>query len=157
MNKLTAELFLDLIADPAKYRVYLERIEEERKRLEEVVATVGKASELDALRKQVEQEQLDGKVALETKVKEAEMRLDLKFKVAADAQKAADDAQEVAKTLMKDAEEKEKQALALAASFEGRDKALLKQETQVANQRAELQKLVTEYNDKVAKLRAVMA
>ena len=157
MNKLTAELFLDLIADPAKYRVYLERIEEERKRLEEVVATVGKASELDALRKQVEQEQLDGKVALETKVKEAEMRLDLKFKVAADAQKAADEAQEVAKTLMKAAEEKEKQAVALAASFEGRDKALLKQETQVANQRAELQKLVTEYNDKVAKLRAVMA
>ena len=157
MNKLTAELFLDLIADPAKYRVYLERIEEERKRLEEVVATVGKASELDALRKKVEQELLDGKADLETKVKEAEMRLDLKFKVAADAQKAADDVQEVANKLLKEAKEKEKQAQDLAASFEGRDKALLKLETQVANQKAELQKLVTEYNDKVAKLRAVMA
>ena len=157
MNKLTAELFLDLIADPAKYRVYLERIEEERGRLEVAVATVGKASELDSLRKKVEQELADGKATLEAKVKEAEMRLDLKFKVAADAQKTADTAQEAANKLLKEAREQEKQAKDLAASFEGRDKALQKKEVQIANQQAELQKLVTEYNDKVAKLRAVMA
>jgi len=157
MNKLTAELFLDLIADPAKYRVYLERIEEERGRLEVAVATVGKASELDSLRKKVEQELADGKATLEAKVKEAEMRLDLKFKVAADAQKTADSSQEAANKLLKEAKELEKQARDLAASFEGRDKALLKKESQIANQQAELQKLVTEYNDKVAKLRAVMA
>lgn len=157
MNKLTAELFLDLIADPAKYRVYLERIEEERGRLEVAVATVGKASELDSLRKKVEQELADGKATLEAKVKEAEMRLDLKFKVAADAQKTADDTQAKAQTLLVEAKQKEAQAKELAASFEGRDKALLKKEAQIANQQAELQKLVTEYNDKVAKLRAVMA
>lgn len=157
MNKLTADLFLELIADPTKYRTYLERIESERQRLEAVVATVGKASDLDQLRKQVEKEQEEGKAALESKVKDAEMRLELKFKMAADAQKSADTTLADAQELLIKAQQKDEQAKELATSFEGRDKALRANEEFVKQRQSKLDELIEEYNEKVAKLRAVMA
>jgi len=156
MNLQDIANFIDLVNNPAKYAQVLKNLQDEQGRLNAAIETVGKASELDTLRKQVEKEREENKVTLETKVKDAEMRLELKLKVAADAQKAADEAQAVAKQLMVEAQQKEKQAKDLAASFDGRDKTLRQQEDFVKKQREELQALVTEYNDKVAKLRAVM-
>ena len=156
MNKLSAELFLELIADPAKYRVYLERIEAERKKLDEVIATVGKASELDSLRKQVEKEQADKNEEFEAKVKAAEARLEQRFLVAANAQKTADKTLAEANELLVQAQQKELQAKELAASFEGRNKTLRNNEELVKQRQAKLDSLIEDYNTKIAKLKSVM-
>ena len=157
MNLQDIANFIDLVNNPAKYAQVLKNLQDEQGRLNAAIATVGKASELDALRKQVEKEREENKVTLETKIKDAEMRLDLKMKVAADAQKTADESQAAAKQLLVEAQQKEKQAKDLAASFDGRDKALRQQEDFVKKQRTELNALIAEYNAKVEKLRAVMS
>jgi chromosome segregation ATPase len=157
MNLQDIANFIDLVNNPDKYAQVLKNLQDEQGRLNAAIETVGKASELDKLRKQVEKEREENKTTLENKVKDAEMRLDMKFKVAADAQKTADASQEVANKVLQEAQEKEKQAKELAASFEGRDKKLRQQEDLVAKQRDELAALVAEYNAKVDKLRSVMA
>lgn len=157
MNLQDIANFIDLVNNPAKYAQVLKNLQEEQGRLNAAIETVGKASELDKLRKQVEKEREEYKTTLETKVKDAEMRLDLKYKVAADAQKTADTAQELANKTLQEAQTKEQQTKELAASFEGRDKKLRQQEEFVAKQREDLAALVSEYNAKVDKLRAVMA
>lgn len=157
MNLQDIANFIDLVNNPVKYAQVLKNLQDEQGRLNAAIATVGKASELDTLRKQVEKEREENKVTLETKIKDAEMRLDLKMKVAADAQKTADESHAAAKQLLVEAQQKEKQAKDLAASFDGRDKALRQQEDFVKKQRTELNALIAEYNDKVEKLRAVMS
>ena len=157
MNLQDIANFIDLVNNPAKYRQVLKNLQDEQGRLNAAIETVGKASELDKLRKQVEKEREENKTTFENKIKDAEMRLDMKFKVAADAQKAADESQAAAKQLMVEAQQKEKQAKDLAASFEGRDKTLRQQEEFIKKQRVELNALVAEYNAKVDKLRAVMS
>ena len=157
MNLQDIANFIDLVNNPAKYAQVLKNLRDEQDRLNAAIETVGKASELDKLRKQVEKEREENKTTFENKIKDAEMRLDMKFKVAADAQKSADVAQEVAKKTLQEAQAKERQAKELADSFEGRDKKLRQQEDLVAKQRDELATLVAEYNAKVEKLRAVMA
>lgn len=157
MNLQDIANFIDLVNNPDKYAQVLKNLRDEQDRLNAAIETVGKASELDKLRKQVEKEREENKTTLENKIKDAEMRLDMKFKVAADAQKSADVAQELANKTLQEAQTKEKQAKELADSFEGRDKKLRQQEDLVAKQREELATLVAEYNAKVDKLRAVMA
>lgn len=157
MNLQDIANFIDLVNNPDKYAQVLKNLRDEQDRLNAAIETVGKASELDKLRKQVEKEREENKTTLENKVKDAEMRLDMKFKVASDAQKTADVSQEIANKALQEAQSKEKQAKELAASFEGRDKKLRQQEDLVAKQREELATLVAEYNAKVDKLRAVMA
>ena len=157
MNLQDIANFIDLVNNPAKYAQVLKNLQDEQGRLNAAIETVGKASELDKLRKQVEKEREENKTTFENKIKDAEMRLDMKFKVAADAQKSADVAQELANKTLQEAQTKEKQAKELADSFEGRDKKLRQQEDLVAKQREELATLVAEYNAKVDKLRAVMA
>ena len=157
MNKISADLFLELVADPAKYRTYLEKLEAEQKRLNDVVETVGKASELDALRKDVEKQRdklesvytnkLD-KLDAEYKAKLAAVEK-LQAKVEADAIAAN-------KTLQ-EANQQAVAAEAQAKTFADRERQLRKQEALVESMKAELGASVTEYNEKLAKLRSVMA
>ena len=48
--------FLDLVKNPVKYEERLQALKDEQGRLNAVIETVGKASELDKLRKEVEKE-----------------------------------------------------------------------------------------------------
>jgi len=157
MNLQDVANFLDLVNNPEKYNKVLKNLQEEQGRLNAAIETVGKASELDQLRKQVEKEQEENKATFERTVKDAETRLELRFLVAADAQKSADATLAEANSLLIESQQKEQQAKELAASFEGRDKALRANEELVKQRQAKLDGLIEEYNEKVAKLRAVMA
>lgn len=149
--------FLDLVKNPAKYERVLSNIKAEQDRLNAVIETVGKASELDKLRKEVETkadtlnseyskkvEDLEKSYIRKTKKAES-LAVDLEQKLAQAAKEL-----EVAVNKQRAAEE-------LANSFAGRDKKLKEQEELVANLREELKASVSEYNDKLSKLRSVMA
>lgn len=149
--------FLDLVKNPAKYEALLTRLQDEQGRLAAAVATVGKASELDKLRKEVEEKSAlldkafkDKEEAL-TKQVEQEIRI---FKTKQENLQATTERSEKA---AQEAQAATKAAKDLADSFSGRDKALVTKEKQVAEQQATLNALVQEYNEKVTKLRAVMA
>jgi len=156
MNKISADLFLDLIADPAKYRVYLERLEAEQKRLNDVVETVGKATELDALRKDVEKQRakLESEFAKKQVAWETEYATklaaveQLKTKVEFDLNSANKALQEATQQSVITAEKE--------SAFVQRERTLRKQEALVESLKAELGASVTEYNEKLAKLRSVM-
>ena len=157
MDKISAKLFLELISDPTKYRVYLEKLEAERERLEKVVETVGKATELEALRKKVEKQEekldkdfskrlVDLEASYSTRATMIQEQLVRAEKMANDATKS-----------MQAAEEKEQQTIALQNSFAGRENAIKKKELAIASESERLSALMTEYEEKVAKLRSVMA
>ena len=56
MNIQSISEFLDIVKNPDKYAKFLEEIKAEQDRLNAVIETVGKASELDQLRKQLDKE-----------------------------------------------------------------------------------------------------
>lgn len=157
MNLQNVADFLDLVQNPAKYAEVLKRLQEEQARLNAAIETVGKASELDKLRKSVEKKAADDEEVYKTKVTDAEQRLEAQFKVAASAQASADKTKAEAQVLLANAQRASDEALALKQSFEGRDKAITAMENLVKQRQAKADALISEYNDKVAKLRSVMA
>lgn len=157
MNLQNVADFLDLVQNPAKYAEVLKRLQEEQARLNAAIETVGKASELDKLRKSVEKKAADDEEVFKTKVADAEQRLKIQFEVAASAQASADKTKEEAQVLLANAQRTSDEALALKQSFEGRDKAITAMETLVKQRQAKAEALISEYNEKVAKLRSVMA
>ena len=156
MNKISADLFLDLIADPAKYRTYLERLEAEQQRLNDVVETVGKASELDTLRKEVEKQQ--AKLESDFTKKQIAWETEYATKLAAVEQLKTKVAQEQdsANKLLQEANQLAVNAAEKEKAFIQRERNLSKQEAIVESMKIELGASVTEYNEKLAKLRSVM-
>lgn len=156
MNLQDIAEFIDLVNNPAKYERVLKNIQEEQARLTAVIETVGKAAELDKLRKQVEKEREDNGKELQRKVQEAEARLEQQFKIAAETQRVADTTKEQADKALVAAQLQEEAAQKLAKSFEGRDKELRNKEDLVKQMQLKYENLVNEYNEKLAKLRSVM-
>ena len=156
MNLQDIAEFIDLVNNPAKYERVLKNIQEEQARLTAVIETVGKAAELDKLRKQVEKEREDNGKELQRKVQEAEARLEQQFKIAAETQRTADITKEQADKALVAAQLQEEAAQKLAKSFEGRDKELRNKEDLVKQMQLKYENLVNEYNEKLAKLRSVM-
>lgn len=148
--------FLDLVKNPAKYERVLSNIKAEQDRLNAVIETVGKASELDKLRKEVELKSNTLTAEYNKKVEDLEKSYVRKTK------KAESLASDLEQKLVQAAKElevavnKQRAAEDLANSFAGRDKKLKEQEELVANLREELKASVSEYNDKLSKLRSVM-
>ena len=157
MNLQHVADFLDLVKDPAKYEVVLTRLQEEQARLNAVIETVGKASELDQLRKSVEKKAAKDEEDFIKKVEAAEQRLAKQFEVAASAQASADKVREEAEKMLADAQRTNNEAVDLKNSFDGRDKTLRAAEEQIKQRQAKLDSLIEEYNEKLAKLRSVMA
>ena len=149
--------FLDLVNDPAKYEAVLKRLQEEQARLNAAIETVGKASELDKLRKSVEKKAADDEEKFIEKVGSAEKRLAKQFEIAASAQATADTAREEAEKMLADAQRIRNEAVDMKNSFDGRDKALRTAEEQLKQRQAKLDSMIEEYNEKLAKLRSVMA
>jgi chromosome segregation ATPase len=149
--------FIDLVKNPVKYENALKRLQEENERLHKAIETVGKASELDNLRKDVEKERAQFEQSYKDKVEQAQKQLEQESLIFRSRQEQLVKAQSVADAAISDAHIKMKEAQALADSFAGRDKELrLKEQAAAANQE-KLQALMKEYDEKVTKLRSVMA
>lgn len=147
--------FIELVKNPAKYERVLQNIKDEQGRLNAAIETVGKASELDSLRKEVEvksaniaseylkkTEELEKLYAKKEKRIEA-LRIDLENKIV------------LAQTQTNTADVRQRAAEDLVNSFAGRDKKLKEQEKFVADLQAEVQKQAAEYNEKLEKLRSI--
>lgn len=149
--------FLDLVKNPAKYERVLSNIKAEQDRLNAVIETVGKASELDKLRKEVELESNTLTIEYNKKIEDLEKSYVHKTKK---AESLASDLEQKLAQAAKELEvavNKQRAAEDLANSFTGRDKKLKEQEELVANLREELKASVSEYNEKLSKLRSVMS
>lgn len=149
--------FLDLVKNPAKYERVLSNIKAEQDRLNAVIETVGKASELDKLRKEVELKSNTLTIEYNKKMEDLEKSYVRKTKK---AESLASDLEQKLAQAAKELEvavNKQRAAEDLANSFTGRDKKLTEQEELVANLREELKASVSEYNEKLSKLRSVMS
>lgn len=149
--------FLDLVKNPAKYERVLSNIKAEQDRLNAVIETVGKASELDKLRKEVELKSNTLTIEYNKKIEDLEKSYVRKTKK---AESLASDLEQKLAQAAKELEvavNKQRAAEDLANSFTGRDKKLKEQEELVANLREELKASVSEYNEKLSKLRSVMS
>lgn len=148
--------FIDLVKNPAKYEKVLQNIKDEQGRLNAVIATVAEASELGALRKEVETKAANLDSAYAEKAKKLEQEYTRKLKKV-DTLQAEVGAQLLqAQAEIESAVSKQRAADELANSFSGRDKKLKEQEALVASLREELKASVAEYNIKIEKLRSVM-
>ena len=146
--------FLDLVKNPAKYERVLSNIKAEQDRLNAVIETVGKASELDKLRKEVELKSNTLTIEHNKKIEDLEKSYVRKTKK---AESLASDLEQKLAQAAKELEvvvNKQRAAEDLANSFTGRDKKL---KELVANLREELKASVSEYNEKLSKLRSVMS
>ncbi len=157
MNLQHVADFLDLVKDPQKYEQVLKRLQDEQARLNAAIETVGKASELDKLRKEVEVRSETLQKEFEATIISAEKRLKAQFEVAAETQAIADKTKDEAEKALANAQLKLEEAKALGESFDGRDKALRKQEEELVRRQAKLDSQIAEYNDRLNKLRSVMA
>lgn len=157
MNLQDITDFIDVVKNPAKYEAILQRFKEEQDRLNAAIETVGKASELDKLRKQVEKEASANAKALEDKIKKVDEEAERRFVAISSAQAAADNAQDEANKVLQEAAQLKESAVNLQKSFEGRDKALRQAEEAVKQQQEQVAKTIEEYNERLSKLRSVMA
>lgn len=156
MNLQHVADFLDLVSNPEKYQVALKNLQEEQARLNAAIETVGKASELDKLRKTVEKQAEKLEQEFIKRVSAAEKLQQDKFVSAVAAQKLADETKETADKLYAEAQLIRTNAENLAKSFDGRDKALRQAEEYAVRKQAKLDTLIEEYNAKLNKLRSVM-
>jgi chromosome segregation ATPase len=149
--------FIDLVKNPAKYEQILKNLQDEQARLNAVIETVGKASELDSLRKSVEKQQSK----LEQSYKAKQEKLDADYQSKLDAltalQSTVEKESEKAHKISDEANSIKVSTEETAKSFVLREKELRKQEDAVEKLKQELGASVVEYNEKLAKLRSVMA
>jgi len=147
--------FIELVKNPAKYERVLQNIKDEQGRLNAAIETVGKASDLDKLRKDVE-------VRIETITSDYAKKTDELEKAYAKKEKRIENLCvdlegkiTLAQTQTNAADVRQKAAEDLANSFAGRDKKLKEQEKFVADLQVEVQKQAAEYNEKLEKLRSI--
>jgi len=147
--------FIELVKNPAKYERVLQNIKDEQGRLNAAIETVGKASDLDKLRKDVE-------VRIETITSDYAKKTDELEKAYAKKEKRIENLRvdlegkiTIAQAQTNAADVRHRAAEDLANSFAGRDKKLKEQEKFVADLQVEVQKQAAEYNEKLEKLRSI--
>ena len=156
MNLQDIADFIDLVKNPAKYEAVLKNIADEKERLNAVIETVGKASELDKLRKAVEAKAVALETEFNTKSTELEKSYQIRVKKAESLQarletslgKVTADSQETDKKLY--------EVQQLHTTLAAREKTAADIEASLKHKQADLDKLVADYTEKVAKLKAVM-
>ena len=148
--------FIDLVKNPVKYEKALQNIKEEQQRLKAVVETVGKASELESLRKEVLAKQTKQEEEFKSKTEANEKKLLAKLKSLEATQVKAQEELDKAQKAQAEAQLKQISADELQASFGGRDKQIRKQEEELAQRLAAIQAKELELEERLTKLRAVM-
>ena len=148
--------FIDLVKNPAKYETVLQNITDEKARLNAVIETVGKVSEIEKIKKETEakavslesehKNKMDSLVSVYTnKLKKVET---LQTRLESSATKATADEAEAGKKLQ--------EAKQLTATLAAREKTAAQVESDLVSKQTELDKLIADYTEKVAKLKAVM-
>ena len=156
MNLQDIAEFIDLVNNPAKYERVLNNIKEEQERLNAVIETVGKASELDKLRKEVEKERSELQADFNKQSKERDAYVEREVELLSKKKRDLDDALQNAAKALQEAAEKTAAARELATSFEGREKQLRQAEESIQVRQKQLDAQIAEYSEKIAKLRSVM-
>lgn len=156
MNIQDISDFIDLVKNTAKYERVLNNIKEEQDRLNAVIATVGKASELDKLRKEVEKERAELQAKFEKDTAERDRYIESEANIIAEKKRALDEALSNVAKSASEATERMSAARELAASFNGREKAMRQAEAGIAKRQEQLDTMIAEYNEKITKLRSVM-
>ena len=149
--------FIDLVKNPEKYEKILKNLQDEQARLNAAVETVGKASELDSLRKDVEKQREKLEAVYTTKLNKLDSDYKAKLEAVEKLQSEVEAKSAEANAALQEANAQTIAATELTQSCVLREKALSKQEKLVEDMKAELGASVTEYNEKLAKLRSVMA
>lgn len=156
MNIQDISDFFDLVKNPSKYEAVLKGLKEEQERLNAVIETVGKASQIDALRKRLDTERAlfekkcaDREAELDKKEQEtvrqvAAMKDDLKVKsdLASKAKTESDAVCTEAKQKLKELTLREKEVAAKEKSVAERQEFLAAQ--------------IADYEERIAKLKSVM-
>lgn len=156
MNIQDISDFLDLVKNPDKYAAALQTLKEEQERLNEVIATVGKASELDKLRKAVDKQKQSLEADFQNRVVTFEQQCVVTQKSLEKQKQDVAEQKDAAIKAEQEAIAIKTRAEALASSFAGREKVLRKAEEDVAQRAKEVSAMQVEYNEKLAKLRSVM-
>lgn len=156
MNIQDISDFLDLVKNPDKYATALQTLKEEQERLNEVIATVGKASELDKLRKAVDKQKQSLEADFQNRVVTFEQQCVVTQKSLEKQKQDVAEQKDAAIKAEQEAVAIKTRAEALASSFAGREKILRKAEEDVAQRAKEVSAMQVEYNEKLAKLRSVM-
>lgn len=149
--------FLDLVKNPSKYEALLQRLQDEQGRLAASIATVGKASELDKLRKEVEKQATFLEETYKERNEKLTQQVENEIKIFKAKQENLQATQERSEKAAQEAQAATRAAKELVDSFSGRDKALRAREEQVATQQVNLNALVSEYEEKVAKVRLLIS
>lgn len=156
MNFQDISDFLDVVKNPAKAESILNQMKSQKAQLDDAIATVGKASEIEKLQTKAVKlvEAAEKKAAEILQVAEATVQ---KQREAVDAQAEALRVKEQkVNDFNQEANSRMEHAKAIEATFSQRDKQLREREKQCAAEAARLTTLIQEYEDKVAKLRSVM-
>lgn len=156
MNIQDISDFLDLVKNPDKYAAALQTLKEEQERLNEVIATVGKASELDKLRKAVDKQKQSLETDFQSRVVTFEQQCVITQKSLEKQKQEVAEQKDAAIKAEQEAVAIKTRAEALANSFAGREKVLRKAEEDIAQRAKEVSAMQVEYNEKLAKLRSVM-
>ena len=156
MNFNDVAEFLELVKNPKRYEDYLAAMVAEQGRLNAAIETVGKASELDKLRKEVEKQATFLEETYKERNEKLTQQVENKIKIFKAKQENLQATQERSEKASQEAQAATRAAKELAESFSGRDKKLSAAEKEVAALRLELSTSLAEYNEKIAKLKAVM-
>lgn len=148
--------FLDLVKNPDKYQARLDALKEEQGRLNAVIETVGKASELDKLRKELETQRSQLQSDFDKATQERDAQIEREIAVLAKQRAELTDAQRAADSLNLLSNQRLQEAKDLVDSFEGREKILRQSEDGLRVRQEQLDLLISEYTEKVTKLRSVM-
>lgn len=149
--------FLDLVKNPDKYEARLQALRDEQGRLNAAIETVGKASELDSLRKEVESQRDSLQITFDQTLKNHEAQVAQEIELLRKKRIDAENSIAASNNLSQLADQRLSEAKQLVASYEGREKAIRQAEDGIRVRQEQLDALVSEYNEKVAKLRSVMA
>lgn len=148
--------FIDLVKNPTKFEAALKKLQEEQARITAAVETIGKANELDKLRKQTEAkaQQLESDyakklAALEQKSAQAEA-------VTVSKQDQLNEATIKAQRVVTDAQARIEAAESVAQDFKRREKAIRQQEAFLTEESARVAEMAKDYEEKLAKLKSVM-
>lgn len=156
MNIQDISDFLDLVKNPSKYEKALKTLKEEQERLNKVIETVGKASELDSLRKSLENDKRNFEQTTQARVKQQEQK-------ELESKKATEKLQEELKASIAfankakvDADTVAENCKQIVQSYLDREKVIRLSEERVKERQDFLETQIKEYSEKLAKLRSVM-
>jgi len=156
MNIQDISDFLDLVKNPDKYEAALKTIKDEQARLDGLVAAVGKVTELDQLQKKLNKQLAIQEQLFADQTQKLQADYTAKLNAADLAKKKATDKANAADKAILKAEQDSQLAASTVKSYADREKVIQYREQATAESQANLQKLIAEYEEKVAKLRAVM-